>query len=238
MLLALGVSLAYWHSSYSRTPSALADLHSRTFEVSYSWDDGVREYRIIDPKTGLPEKDMRIIGMVRGEAEEIVSRMLINLQLRKAKGTFTVKIIGMEEPYVVELGEWREPIDSDFTSLMSAAKAGEYEAVRRLLGEGADIEATDQQGRTALMFAAEGCDARIVKALLAAGADPNKTGPRGWTALFVATVIGRMECVQALVAAGANVNVRDEEGKTPLGYAKERKQQQISAILRGARARE
>jgi len=216
---------------------ALGDLHVTSFEIAYRWDDGLLEFKVIDQNKGIEEKDSRIIELIREESVKILPRMLAEAHLKRAAGTFVVRIIGIEEPYSVQLAEWREPIDPDFTPLMKAAKGGDFEAVRRLLTQGMDVERTDQRGRTALMVAAQGTDVRIVKALLEAGADPNRVGPKGWTALFVATLNGRAETVEALLAAGASAHIRDEQGLTPLDYALQRKYQRIVASLRRAGAR-
>ncbi len=239
VLMSLVVALlVYWNFSSRYAGTALGDLNARKFEVKYRWENGMRDFHIIDWRTGLPEKNVGIAHLIRNEGEEIVSQMLMNLQLRKASGTFVVRVIGVGEPYVVELLEWREPIDPDFTPLMRAAKKGDYEAVRRLLAEGADVEQSDQKGRTAVMLAAGSGNVKVIKALLEAGAKPNRLGPRGWTALFVAVVNGKTDCVRALLAGGADVNVQDQTGQTPLQYARERGFKGIVEILIGHGATE
>lgn len=218
------------------TQSGQRDLGFKTYEISYVWQDRIVELRVINPTTGLEETDVRKVAVIRQEGERIIPQMLTNLKLRRARGKFSVRIIGVEEPYIVELVEWREPIDPEFTPLMKAAEAGDYQTVDILLGKGVEIELRDQRGRTALMLAAQSCNVRIIRALLARGANPNAKGPRGWTALFVAAVNAKTECVKAFVEAGSDVNTRDEDGRTPLSYAQERKYFAIVSILQRAGA--
>lgn len=103
-----------------------------------------------------------------------------------------------------------------FTRLIDAVKTGELAAAQRLLGEGADLNARDEQGATPLMLAASAGDLEMVRVLLAAGAAVNARTESGWTALSKAaysaeTKRGFADVAQALIAAGADV-------EAPIGY--------------------
>ncbi|HZI20007.1 MAG TPA: ankyrin repeat domain-containing protein [Pyrinomonadaceae bacterium] len=68
------------------------------------------------------------------------------------------------------------------TPLMLAAFKGDLPAVRRLLAEGADVNARDEVGDTALMFAAFRGHEAIVNLLLSRGANVHARARNGWTA--------------------------------------------------------
>ncbi|KAM9660571.1 mitochondrial disaggregase isoform 2-T2 [Trichechus inunguis] len=66
----------------------------------------------------------------------------------------------------------KNPSNKD-TALMEAARTNNVQEVRRLLSEGADVNARHKLGWTALMVAAISRNYSVVQVLLAAGADPN-----------------------------------------------------------------
>ncbi|KAL6037437.1 hypothetical protein STEG23_036682, partial [Scotinomys teguina] len=63
--------------------------------------------------------------------------------------------------------------EGQYAALMEAARANNVQEVRRLLSEGADVNARHKLGWTALMVAAISRNDSVVQVLLAAGADPN-----------------------------------------------------------------
>ena len=82
--------------------------------------------------------------------------------------------------------------------VVAAAAAGQTEAVRQLLAQGADVNQTDAQGRTALMLAAARGDDTLVQRLLAAGADPGITDRQGWNAAKHARQAGHSDLAHRL----------------------------------------
>ncbi len=107
--------------------------------------------------------------------------------------------------------------DTDVTPLMHAAEKGDLGSVRRLLSEGADVNAKDWMGRTALLHACESgrISPQVIIVLLAAGADPNALDKGGVTALIgAATGLGGKDnslvILRNLLAAGARTNAKVE----------------------------
>ena len=102
-----------------------------------------------------------------------------------------------------------------------AAMRGDLDAVRTLLQEGADVNASHGDGMSALHWAAERGDVALIEMLHYAGADPQAGTRIGqYTPLHVAARAGQAAAVAALVKAGARVDVATtNSGATPLHMA-------------------
>ncbi len=133
------------------------------------------------------------------------------------------------------------------TPLLRAAKTFDVEAMRLLIGHGADLELPNEEGITPIMAAAGygslECDIRgygpgiphyetddvqeasieALAVLVEAGADINARttggGDAGQTALFGAAFWGWNSVVEYLVDNGARIDVADAEGRTPVAAA-------------------
>lgn len=101
-------------------------------------------------------------------------------------------------------------------SLVDAVKAGDRAAVRSLLKEHADVNATEPDGSTPLLWAAEADDAETAMLLLKAGADANTANRDGVTPLRLAATNGDAALASALLKAGANPNAALPGGGTVL----------------------
>jgi cytohesin len=105
------------------------------------------------------------------------------------------------------------------TPLMKAAAYGRIVTIRRLLADGAMVDARNAAGMTALMMAAWSGKKEAVIVLLQAGASPNAVDCEGETALVQALRSRDLPTVRALIANGADVNSADRYGNTPLQLA-------------------
>ncbi len=104
------------------------------------------------------------------------------------------------------------------TLLMYAAAVGSLDAMKFLIGKGADINAQNEFGSTALIWSAT--DLAKVKLLLGRGANVNTASKRGRTALFLAAMTDRSaETVRLLLAKGADPKVVDGYKNTTLNAA-------------------
>jgi ankyrin repeat protein len=106
-------------------------------------------------------------------------------------------------------------------SISTAVSAGHIEAVKQHLAAGADVNATDDRGKT-LLHGVE--DKEIAVLLIANGADVNvKDDDTGIAVLHFAAMRANNEIVELLLAEGAEVNVQivsgPKKGKTPLDWA-------------------
>jgi len=104
------------------------------------------------------------------------------------------------------------------TALHDAAQRSQADEVKRLLEQGADVEARDQFGQTALYVAASRGHFVIVKRLLEAGADVGARDQYGRTALHIAAEVSQAAVVKLLLEAGADAEARAMMG-TPRDLA-------------------
>jgi hypothetical protein len=103
--------------------------------------------------------------------------------------------------------------------LFSAASSGDTAAAARLLGEGADVDAKNNQGDTALLLAVKSGKIDTARLLIEKGANIEAKNNVGETALIAACTSGHAEIAQLLVEKGAATDARDDGGATPLMYA-------------------
>ena len=100
-------------------------------------------------------------------------------------------------------------------ALLDAVIMRDITRARELLGQGADVNARDNEHQeTPVILAAKFAGAEMVRMLLEAGAEVDARDDWGRTALFYAPVLS--EEFGALLRDGANVHARDAEGNTIL----------------------
>jgi ankyrin repeat protein len=100
--------------------------------------------------------------------------------------------------------------------LVAAVRAGNLEAVRALLRNHADVNASQGDGATALHWAAHLDDLAATDLLIRAGARVNTADDTGITPLYLACMNRDAALVERLLAAGANPNLALLSGETPL----------------------
>jgi ankyrin repeat protein len=142
-------------------------------------------------------------------------------------------------PRTVRAGDQRDakPIAPD---LVTAIRDADVPAVKKLIENGADVNARDEEGNTPLILASFYASPKCVALLLDNGADANVANEDGVTALIRAAT--NYEKARLLVDAGAKVRVRTADlGNTPLILAARRagNSRTVKLLLkRGANATE
>ncbi len=103
--------------------------------------------------------------------------------------------------------------------LHRAAEKGDLREVKRLIKEGANVNARNGDGSTPLHKAAQKGHLKVVKYLIRKGADVNAKDRYGYTPLHLSVSEDHEDVVAYLVKMGADVNARDGQGFTPLHVA-------------------
>jgi ankyrin repeat protein len=101
-------------------------------------------------------------------------------------------------------------------TLVDATRSDDNSAVARLIRDGADVNAREQDGATALSWAAMRSNVVAAEMLLKAGANPNLMNELGVGPLALAVENGSAAITALLLKAGANANATREDGATPL----------------------
>ena len=100
--------------------------------------------------------------------------------------------------------------------LIDAVKRQELPAVRALLAQRVDVNATEADGSTALHWAAQRNDLALVDLLLNARANVKAATRYGITPLYFAALNGNAAMVERLLNAGADPNTPSHEGQPAL----------------------
>src|SRR3984885_14362621 len=101
-------------------------------------------------------------------------------------------------------------------ALFAAADSGCEDLARKLIGEGASVEARDARGAMPLTHAAREGRIKLVALFLASGAPVNARNVDGGTALFAAAEHQKPSPVTLLLAKGADPNLTGRSSLTPL----------------------
>ncbi len=105
------------------------------------------------------------------------------------------------------------------SDVADAAMRGDAAAVRTLVAQKADVNATQPDGATALHWAVHHGDRELVDLLVRAGANVKVANRIGVTPLSMASLNGNAPIIDLLLKAGAAVNERGPNGETPLMMA-------------------
>jgi uncharacterized protein len=134
----------------------------------------------------------------------------MNGAIARAAATAALLFLTMGAPVMAQQGNARE------REMIQSAERGEIVAVRRLLAEGARINARDQRGRTALLAATHRNQIDVARFLIQEGADVNAKDFIQDTPFLFAAAEGRTEILRMTLAAGADVKDTNRYGGTGL----------------------
>jgi ankyrin repeat protein len=103
--------------------------------------------------------------------------------------------------------------------LLQAAESGNANEVSRLIANGANVDAEDNNGVSALLGAAHFGYKEIVELLIAKGANIDASTKDGITPLYEAARMGNSNVADVLISHGANLNAKSKSGYSPLFIA-------------------
>ena len=185
------------------------------------------------------------------EKDVLMSNPLDFLAIRES---ILEKIIAKNSIYITN----KECIQSIDRLLFDAASTGMIDRVKKLLGQGANIEYIHNHGKALSMSAQNGHTEivdhllqagakidpdsilylpaqngyfEIVELLLNAGADPNNRAINELTPLFVAVQEKHFEVIKLLLEHGANPEIKATNGLTPLYMSVQYKEYSILRML-------
>ena len=123
-------------------------------------------------------------------------------------------------------------------SLHAVVAKGDFENARKLVEQGADIEAKDPgTGASVLHYAVMRGNPEILQFLLGRGVDVNSRTRNGTTPLHTAVLYNRYEVAEMLLNKGAEVDAKSMSGATPLAIATAAKNRTIAELLRARGAK-
>ncbi len=131
-----------------------------------------------------------------------------------------LKVLNNQEQQLTQ--EVSNEMDKLNQALLTAALQGDKDHITKLLADGADIDATDNDGRTSAMIAVHTNQLDIFKLLLEKGADINIRDNRSDNPLLYAGAEGMLDFVKISVAAGADTSILNRFGGTALIPAADR----------------
>ena len=112
------------------------------------------------------------------------------------------------------------PAERAASALVTAARAGDVDRVKKALDDGSNVNAPDSAGgRTALHWAAKEGHVAVVQLLLSKGAEVNVKDRAGKSPLCIAAENGKADVLKVLLDAKSDVNMTDRMGGTPLMWA-------------------
>ncbi|MFM7807083.1 MAG: ankyrin repeat domain-containing protein, partial [Planctomycetota bacterium] len=112
------------------------------------------------------------------------------------------------------------PAERAASALVTAARAGDIDRVKKALDEGSNVNAPDSAGgRTALHWAAKEGHVAVVQLLLSKGAEVNVKDRAGKSPLCIAAENGKADVRKVLLDAKSDVNMTDRMGDTPLVWS-------------------
>jgi ankyrin repeat protein len=133
---------------------------------------------------------------------------------------------------------------AEWSPLTSAAKEDHLDMLELLLSNGANLEATNNEGDTALMITAKRPRPKSIKFFISKGARVNARGPRGHTALIYAAYNGMTENLKLLLSSGADPFATATDSNKPGGsrygavhLAKQQGHPEVLALIREAQTK-
>ncbi|RFU69769.1 hypothetical protein D0463_01355 [Bacillus sp. V59.32b] len=181
-----------------------------------------------------PEDHLLVKEKKRTVVAGVIISAVVFIALPVGVGVAIYKLASMDALSGIfsdEVGIYEDYEIEGATPLMEAADIGDIEEMEKMISEGEDIEAKDEDGSTALQWAVSSEDTEAAKFLLENGADINTIDTWKSTPLIYASSFEDSEMVELLLGYNPDTTIKDEEGMTALDYAKDYENEEIIDLL-------
>ncbi|PCJ54607.1 MAG: hypothetical protein COA79_21735 [Planctomycetota bacterium] len=119
--------------------------------------------------------------------------------------------------------------ENGFTALHEVAGEEQFETIKYLIDNGADVNAINNDGTTPLHLAAY---SEAIELLIINGANINAINKEGDTPLMISTLCqDAEELIETLLTSDADISVKNNKGQTALDMAKMRNEDEYISIL-------
>lgn len=164
----------------------------------------------------IPADEATVFAALRYNDTDMVERLLrggFDVNYRQGHQTEA------GEPYRLKSISMAHRIHTtNYAPLHIAVLHSQYQLIKLLLENGADVDIRDNQERTPLHFAVVANRISVIQLLIKTGANLDAQSSSGRTPLLEATMNGSFDCAETLVAAGANVDLLDLKGTSVLHF--------------------
>lgn len=214
-------------TQYGWTPLHFAAAYGSASMVSFLLDRGANKEAVTHHR-----RDTAFLTAVNHNKLDSVRLLLsvgaridavnwrLSTVLHEAAATDRLAIISqiLADPHGKRVLDWRD-IDGN-TALYQAARRGSTASAKRLLDEGADVNAANNAGATSLLIALQYGHTSSARMFVEVyNADPHWAPVTGWTPMHSLATQGNPEDIQMLLSWGVEACTRDVYGRTPLHYA-------------------
>ena len=147
-------------------------------------------------------------------AKDIVEKKQVDINAKTSRG-FSALSAAVKNGNI-ELAKFLNRSGAAPSTILEAVFAGDLNACKKFVENGADIETPDKNGRTPLIIAYAGSNYELAKFLLSKGADINARDGFLLTPALYASMADDGALLSLALARKADVNVQDINGATPL----------------------
>lgn len=164
-----------------------------------------------------------MLALLRG-----ISLLTLAIALAGCEITVDSLLSSREQQNTQEVNEGMNKLNH---ALLQASNEGDKVAISKLLADGADIDATDDRGRTSLMITIHTNQLELFTFLVEQGANINIRDNQRDNPLLYAGAEGKLDFLRAAIAAGADTTITNRYGGTALIPAADRGHVEIAREL-------
>lgn len=204
--------------------------------IEYQTDELLLESSVVEPQNyqmNLLEicVEQKPLTIVSNYNQSLIKKRIVMMNKKKSNGhsywkyafiapTLMVTLLLLNQPFSIQAqdkvestfmnedGEYENDNENDRFPLLQAAWTGNYDLVKKLVSDGANVNQLQEGEGTALVLAIRQEEFKIAKFLLEKGADPNLGSSSDGHPLWLAARKGDIELVRLLVKQGADVNTK------------------------------